>query len=138
MNGSSFSLCIHILTLLSHMKEDYVTSEFIAGSINIHPVMVRKEAAKLKKAGLVESKEGKSGGIRLARPADQITFREIFVAVKEEDTHTLTMYRNDPNPQCPIGAQIEERLMHLYEEIDRQVLDKLKNITLDNFHRQFA
>lgn len=40
--------------------------------------------AQLRKANLVVSERGRSGGYRLARPADQISIAEIMSAVEEE------------------------------------------------------
>jgi DNA-binding IscR family transcriptional regulator len=62
MISGKFAITIHILTLLSKFPEEYLSSEFIAESMNLHPVLVRKEIANLKKNNIVESKEGKNGG----------------------------------------------------------------------------
>ncbi len=138
MIGSSFSICVHMLTLMSHFKDEYLSSEFIAQSININPAMVRKEMIKLKNYGLVESKEGKSGGSKIARPASDITMKEVLEAVKPKDSHILAMYRNEPHPQCTIGSQLQHQLGLLYSDIDDQVLGKLGKLTLQDFYKQFV
>lgn len=43
MNNTRFATAIHIMTLLAESPQDWLTSEWIAGSININPVIVRKE-----------------------------------------------------------------------------------------------
>lgn len=138
MNGSSFSICVHILTLLSHFRGENLSSEFISCSININPAMVRKEISKLKKAGLVESKEGKAGGSQIARRADQITMKDILQAVMETGSHLLNVYKNQPNPKCLIGSQIQDRLDRLYLEVDDEVFKKLEQVSLEEFHHQFT
>lgn len=137
MNGSSFSVCVHILTLLSHFEGEYLTSDFIAGSINMNSAMVRKEIVKLKKAGLVESREGKTGGSTIARSAKSITMKQIFLAVNQEGGHVLAMYKNNPHPKCTIGSQLQDKLSELYAEIDQVVINKLEEVTLHEFHKQF-
>jgi Rrf2 family protein len=135
--GSSFSVCVHILTLLAHMRDHYVSSEFIAGSINMNPAMVRKEVSKLRKNGLVESKEGKYGGVRLNRSPLRITMKEIMDAVKDPEHHLIPKYKNEPNSHCPIGNCIEERLEDLFSRVDAKVNQELSKVTLADFYRQF-
>jgi len=137
MNGSSFSVCVHILTLLSHFEGEYLSSDFIAQSINMNPAMVRKEVAKLKKSGLVESREGKAGGSKISKSPKAITMSEIFTSVQAPDSHILSMYKNEPLPQCTIGSQLQDKLGELYSEIDQQVIGKLEGISLYDFYKQF-
>jgi len=135
--GSSFSVCIHILTLLAHTKEEFISSEFIARSININPVMVRREISKLKRFGLVESKEGKSGGVKLNRASDKITLKEIMMAVNDSGQHLIPKYKNEPNPRCPIGNQIEGELEDLFSRVDDSVYSALERMTIAEFHAKF-
>lgn len=41
--SSRFTLAVHILVCIDAFKDDYkVTSDFLAGSTNVNPVIVRK------------------------------------------------------------------------------------------------
>lgn len=131
MIKSKFAISVHILSLLSVSETEWLSSDLIAGSLNTNPALVRKELAALKEAGLVEGKEGKNGGSKLARPAGSILLSEIFELVKEN--HIFGFSPNLPNPQCPVGANINHALDHLFNEIDRSVYEQLKNITLATF-----
>ena len=51
--SSRFSVAVHILSILSIEKEKLCTSEWIAGSVNTNPVIIRRVTGMLKKAGLV-------------------------------------------------------------------------------------
>jgi DNA-binding IscR family transcriptional regulator len=53
MNNTRFATAIHIMTLLAKSPQDWLPSEWIAGSININPVIVRKEISVLREAGLL-------------------------------------------------------------------------------------
>ena len=66
MIKSRFAIVTHIMTLLASAPDEFMTSNTMAGSLNVNPVLVRKELAGLKKLGLIESKEGKNGGVNLA------------------------------------------------------------------------
>lgn len=117
-------------------KEDWHTSKNIAGSLNVNPVLVRKELANLKKGGLIESKEGKNGGVRLLKDAKSIYLSDIFMIAKG-DNHVLALSSNTPNPACRVGKQINENLDGLFDKIDASIYESLKDQTLESFKNQF-
>jgi len=141
MTDGRFAISIHILTLLAKAEkgwlegEEWLSSEFIASSININPVLVRKEISKLRHAGLVQSKEGKNGGSALAKPAGQILLSEVYKVVY--DRPVLGLAKNDPNPKCPVGREINAHLTTLYQEAEKGLLEKLGQTTLQQFEEQF-
>lgn len=134
MNGR-FAISMHILTLLAQANGDWVTSDFLAGSININPVLVRKEISNLRNKGLVSSREGKHGGSMLAKPASQIRVSDVFLATRQGPF--LGTSRNTPNPACPVGKQINKHLDALYEEAEQALIQQLGDSTLDDFSRRF-
>lgn len=56
--------------------EVWMSSEYIAGSINVNPVVVRKEIKNLKALGYIQSKEGKGGGAKLATDAGKLHLQQ--------------------------------------------------------------
>ena len=49
--SSRFTIAIHILTAIDTFQNDYkVTSDFLAGSINVNPVIIRRTMQSLKGA----------------------------------------------------------------------------------------
>lgn len=136
MNNGRFPISLHILTLLASAEGELLSSDLIAGSININPVLVRKEISNLRNHGLIESKEGKNGGATLARPADKIRLSEVYHAVQQASL--LGNSKNKPNPDCLVGKQINQHLDHLYQEIEGALLHKLDKTSLADFLRQFA
>ncbi|TDX01428.1 Rrf2 family transcriptional regulator [Dinghuibacter silviterrae] len=135
MTNGRFSISLHILTLLDQMSGKLVSSEFLAGSINTNPVLVRKEISNLKKHGLVDSKEGKAGGFSLAKPAARIRLSDVYHAVRQ--TSPLGQAKNTPNPDCPVGRQIQQHLEDLYAEAEEALVKKLGSTTLAEFHSRF-
>lgn len=124
------------MTLLASTEGEFMSSTDIAGSLNVNPVLVRKELSELKSHNFIESKEGKNGGIRLIRPAKSIKLSEIFALVKG-DGHTLGLAKNEPNPNCPIGKKINNNLSKLYDNIDSKIEQTLIKTTLEEFKNQF-
>ncbi|MCI9846308.1 Rrf2 family transcriptional regulator [Flavobacterium pectinovorum] len=135
MLSGKFAISVHILTLLTKFPNDYLSSEFIAGSMNLNPVLVRKEIANLKAHHIVESKEGKNGGTKLSKAASNITLKEIFEMTFENIG--LGYAKNQPNPDCPVGKKINQNLEALYVEMNQKVCQQLENISLEDFSTQF-
>ena len=133
LNNLRFATAIHILKKKKKNPEVWMSSEYIAGSINVNPVVVRKEIKNLKALGYIQSKEGKGGGAKLATDAGKITLAAIYRSVSEDQKGKL----NSPNPACPVGRQINEHLTDLYEEINRKTEEVLGQYTLENYSKQF-
>ena len=135
MISGKFAITTHILTLLAKFPDEFMASDFIAGSLNIHPVLVRKEIANLRKHHLVESKEGKNGGVKLLLSPEKITLEEVFKITF--DKATLGFSKNDPNPECPVGKKINTNLNVLYEGLNKTISNQLKSVTLAEFAKKF-
>jgi len=135
MNNSRFPVSLHILTLLEDARGGVVSSEYLAGSININPVLVRKEIINLRKHGFVGSKEGKNGGSFLAKSAEDINLGEVYQAVR--NASILGQSKNEPNPKCPVGRQINQHLNQLYSEAEHALMENLSKQTLADFALKF-
>lgn len=134
MNNGRFATALHILTLLEKNKEELLSSGFIAGSINVNPAIVRKEISNLRAHGFIESKEGKGGGYSLAKPASQIRLSDVYKSVN--DTPLLGR-SNDPNPDCPVGKQINIHLQDLFNVAEEALLRQLGKATVKDFAKKF-
>lgn len=135
MNNTRFATAIHIMTLLAKSPQEWLTSEWMAGSININPAVVRKEISVLREAGLITSRKGKEGGSQLSKGADSITISEIYSAVKNSEV--LGKKNNNPNPVCSVGREINNHLNDLFVETDQLVVKFLGDKSLKQFTDQF-
>ena len=136
MSNARFATAVHIISLLSRSENELLSSGFLAGSININPAMVRKEITVLVKKGLVESREGKNGGCRLAKKPSAIKLGEVYEAVREGSI--LGLVKNSPNPYCPIGKQINQHLEGLYTDAETALIRTLQKKTLADFLKPFV
>jgi Rrf2 family protein len=135
MNNSRFSVSIHILTLLARAGDSLISSDQIAGSINIHPVLVRKELINLRRHKLVATKEGKNGGSYLKKPAGEIYLSDVYKAVYRQTL--LIKPKNKANPDCPVGRQIDTHLTRLFNKTEKAILGSLGRTTLKKFTKPF-
>src|SRR3954452_4346845 len=105
--SSKLSVGIHMLTIFALKRGDGLTSEFIAGSVNTNPVVIRRLLGSLRDAGLVESKTGVGGGWSLLVDPERISLLDILRAV-EPHNELFALHRSEPNHECPCGLYIQE------------------------------
>ena len=68
--SSRFTIAVHIFACIEAFGDQYkLTSDFLAGSVNVNPVIIRKTMSQLQKAGLIKVARG-TGGIRITRPLE--------------------------------------------------------------------
>ena len=126
--NSRFAVAVHILTLIARGGGEPVTSEYIAGSVNTNPSLVRRLLAQLTRAGLATSRMGIGGGALLARPAERITLRDVYRAVDEGELFGL--HREAPNPACPVGRNIQPMLEARFDAATRALERELERTTI--------
>jgi len=106
--SSRFTIAVHMISLI-HVRTDHLTSEQIADSVNTNPVIIRQISSLLKKAGLIGVKRG-SGGAYLLKDPSEISLFDIYQAVDVVGDNGLFHSHENPNPNCWIGANINEIL----------------------------
>lgn len=128
--SSRFTIAIHMLACMDVFKDEYkITSDFLASSINVNPVIIRKLLAQLKDAGLIEVKRGPGGAV-IAKPLDEITFLDIYRSVDCIEENTLFHFHENPSPDCPVGRNIHNVLDDKLIRIQAAMEQELRSITL--------
>ena len=128
--SSRFTIAIHMLTCMEVFKKDYkITSDFLAGSINVNPVIIRRILSQLKDAGMIEVRRG-TGGAAVAKPLDEITFLDVYHAVECIEENTLFHFHENPNKNCPVGSNIHNILDDKLVRVQAAMERELKAITL--------
>lgn len=130
MVNSRFSVAIHILSLIATAPDkNQLTSDYIAGSVNTNPVVIRRTISVLKKAGLVVSKPGVAGYELVDEPAE-IPLLRVYEALG--GTSNLFSIHDEPNPACTVGKQISGILENTYDSVWQAVREQLKALTLQS------
>lgn len=123
--SSRFSIAIHIFACIDVFGKDYkITSDFLAASTNINPVIIRKLLSQLKSAGLVTVARG-TGGASIAKPLKEISFLDIYRAVECVDQEGLFHFHENPSTDCPVGRNIhlilDDKLLKVQEAMEREL-----------------
>ena len=130
--SSRFTIALHIFTCVDTFKDDYkITSEFLAGSINTNPVIIRKILTQLKNAGLITVARG-TGGISPTRSLKNISFYDVYQAIEPVENGDLFNFHSSPNSQCPVGKNIHILLDDKLKAIQLAMEDEMKKYTIDD------
>lgn len=130
--SSRFTIAVHIFACIDTFEKEYkITSDFLASSTNINPVIIRKLLAQLKTAGLVNVVRG-SGGASIARSLNEITFLDIYQAVECVEEGELFHFHENPNPDCPVGGNIHHILDDKLQRVQSAMEKELASITLQD------
>ena len=114
--NSAFCVAVHALICLNRRQEQ-LSSEELARSICTNPARVRKIMAGLKRAGLVETKEGNEGGYRFVGDPAALTLDQVARAL--EVRFVSTNWRGGGVDQpCLEASGMLEVMDGLLEELD--------------------
>lgn len=127
--SSKLSVGIHILTIFALKPEESLTSEFIAGSVNTNPVVIRRLLGTLRSAGIVGSKTGAGGGWTLLGDPERITLLDILRAV-EPQNEIFALHHSEPNPECPCGQYIQGVLSEVYARVQGGMARQLEAVSI--------
>ncbi len=130
--SSRFTIALHIFTCVDVFKDEYkVTSDFLAGSINTNPVVIRKILTQLRNAGLITVARG-TGGITVNRPLSEITFYDVYQAIEPVENGDLFHFHEAPNPECPVGRNTHGFLHGKLKAIQGATEDEMKKYTIED------
>ncbi|WP_143088398.1 Rrf2 family transcriptional regulator [Paenibacillus algorifonticola] len=137
VTSNRFAVAIHIMSLLDLVKDERLTSDQIAGSVNTNPVVIRRIIGMLAKAGLVQTSPGVAGA-SITRPLDEISLLDIYRAVQSQTQEELFAIHDKPNPDCPTGRNIQSSLEEFFAEAQQAMEDKLASIRLSQVTQSIA
>lgn len=129
---SRFTIATHMLMVIALKgKETKVTSDFLAESVGVNPVIIRKTLSQLKKAELISVARG-TGGAEIIKNLKDISLLDVYRAVEcLGKTGQLFSFHENPNPNCPVGAHIHQVLDQKLEKIQRTMEAELSQISLE-------
>lgn len=130
--SNRFSVAVHVLLCVAVFADRLkVTSDFIAGSVGVNPVIIRRILGQLKKAGLVDVAAG-TGGATLAQAPERISLLDVYRAVDLLEDDALFSFHSRPNPLCPVGRGIHAVLDGHIREAQRALENSLGGVRLDS------
>ncbi|MBU3805920.1 MAG: Rrf2 family transcriptional regulator [Candidatus Fournierella pullistercoris] len=117
-----------MLDLANNPDEDYVSLNGIAQRQGISMKYLEAIVAVLNKSGFLESRRGKTGGYRLAKPADSYSVRSILQAAEGELMPVNC--RGCADGTCPRADQCNT--LPLWQKLEGLIGGFLESITLQD------
>lgn len=134
---SRFTVAVHtLLVIYNFSATTKVTSDFIAASVQVNPVVIRRTLLSLKAAGMVDVKAG-SGGASIVKDMGDITLYDVYKAVDSMDGDMFHFHEN-PNPACPVGRNIHAVLDSHLADAQAAMENELKKVTLLDLTKDLA
>ncbi|QLL78599.1 DUF742 domain-containing protein [Ligilactobacillus saerimneri] len=120
---------IHILAYLDIFKDGGRSSKQIAASIEANPSVVRSLMSDLRRAGLIQSQQG-APNATLAKDPANITLLDVYHALNMN--HDLLHIDPKTNPNCLVGANIQDTLNEVYAQVQVAAEAQLQATTLQD------
>jgi len=125
---SEFAIAVHALVFLNH-KGTTLSSDELAQNICTNPARIRKIMAKLKKAGLVQTKEGVEGGYAFIKKAETVTLEDVSNAL--DISFVKAGWKSgSTDMDCMIASGMAGIMDDIYAGLDRLCKQHLKTKTL--------
>lgn len=106
-------------------KDSNITIISISEKLGISKIYLEQVFALLKRADLVESTKGSSGGYQLSRTADKITAYDIISAIEQ------SLFEPNKKSLSEEAENIDNAMMQLvFEKVDKTITETLIKITL--------
>ena len=107
-----------------------MTSDFLAASVGVNPVIIRKTLSQLKKAELISVRVER--GTEIVKDLKDISLLDVYQAVEcLGKTGQLFSFHDNPNPNCPVGAHIHDVLDQKLERIQLAMEAELGQTSLE-------
>ena len=132
----AFSQAIAVVTFVAvkhhHGIHDFVPTKDISHALNIAGPSTVKILQNLSRAGLIETREGSKGGVRLARSAESITLLHLLHAIEQE----RPLFRRDLDVRLatPEVAPAQERLNTAFEQAERAMKAELGAVRITDLY----
>lgn len=129
------SRMLHVLIHMDQIGRP-VTSETIGKMLGANPVVVRRTMAGLRSAGYLTSVTGHGGGWALTRSLDELTLRDIHVALGSPKLFAIGLA--DDDPRCLVERAVNVALEAAMADAEQRLLARFGEVTLDALSRDVA
>lgn len=129
-----FAAAVHALVYLNHKKRT-LSSEELAQNVCTNPARIRRIMAKLKKAGLVRTKEGADGGYEFQADPEKVDLRMICEAF-EIDVVAAAWSPGNEDMDCLVASGMAGIMNGIYGELDQMCKERLAQITVASIDRK--
>jgi DNA-binding IscR family transcriptional regulator len=126
--NSLLASAVQILCFLAYVDDEGANAERVAKSLRTNPVVVRRILKMLEHRNLVSIRQGRHGGVALARDPKDVSLQDISAALDEDSG--LFSLRKRGNPRCPVNNAMKDLLTPVFLSADAAVANSLRQTKL--------
>lgn len=129
--STRFSVGIHILTLIEMSPQKVSSLDWIAGSVNVQIEIIQQTINQLMTANLIQMDQTK-GSYQLGQSISHITFYDVYLAINHFEEDAIFEMHHSPNPQCPVGRNIQSAIEPIFSAAQQAVEKVLRVVTVED------
>lgn len=126
--SQAIALVVYIAAKIEHGIQDFVPTRELADNLNIASPTAVKILQHLSRAGLIETREGAKGGVRLVGSPDTITLLDVFQAIE----HERPLFRVDQGMRIdgPEAQEVLQRVIAVFRASEQAMKEQLRQVTI--------
>lgn len=109
---------------------DFIPTAQLSDDLNLSPSSTGSILRRLNRAGLIETREGAKGGVRLAVPPAEVTILDIFEAIEQGKPLFNKNVQMRVTGQKPSRAN--QAIAQLFEDAEHAMKENLKATTIED------
>ncbi|SRR5258708_25614599 len=128
--SQSLFIMLYVATKVGQGVYEFVPTQEISHDLNIPPSTAAMILRRLSRAGLIETREGASGGVRLALLPEQVTFLDIFKAMEQERPMFQTNIQLRVTGEKP--TKIQQNILEILGSAENAMKTDLQRTTIQD------
>lgn len=128
----SFSKSILVLVFISDKtrrgETEFISAKVMSELLNIPKPTLSVILSNLMRAGILQTKEGVNGGVRMAKAENKITLLDLLIAIENEKPLFQTDYELNVTGKRPDNAK--KMVNAILKQVEKTIKDDLKKTTL--------
>ena len=132
--NKNFSIAIQICVYMDYVGKERYSSQELAEKVMTNPVVIRRQLARLKAAGIIDSQNGPTGGYFLIRDVNELNLWDLYTATREGEFFN----RPKPNPDCVVSSNLKYLVGDVFDEAEMAMKPKLAAVTIRDLSQKLG
>jgi Rrf2 family protein len=126
--SQSLFMMVYVSSKVEQGMYEFIPTQKMSHDLNIPPSTAGMILRRLIRAGLVESREGANGGVRLALPPDRVSLLDIFLAIEQERPMFQTNVQLRVTGEKP--TKVQQVIVETLGNAEDAMKQRLQSITI--------
>lgn len=119
---------LYVASKIDQGTYDFISTQQISQELTIPPSTAGMILRRLNRAGLIDTREGVNGGVRLAKPPEEVTLLDIFLAIEQE--RPLFQTNIELRVTGEKRTRVQQSVFSVLEKAEAEMKASLKAVTI--------